>query len=100
MSARFFRHRPKLRQDFQRICTAADRHPAVAIRDRPLGSVWKAAPDDDRWVRPLRRLWPLHHFVELDENSPANLGVGCVQISFIARMRSRIILKRVSKTVS
>src|SRR5580704_10696478 len=62
-----FRHLAELRQYLERIDAAADRYPAIAIGDRPLGGVWKGAADDDRRVRLLHRLRPLHHLVELDE---------------------------------
>src|SRR4029077_14309152 len=61
------RHLAELRQHIERIGAAADRYPAVAIGDCALRGVRKAAADNDRWMRFLYRLRPLHHLVDLDE---------------------------------
>src|SRR6516162_10099491 len=67
ISTSVLRQLAELRQHFERIGTTADRHPAIAVGDYSLGGVRKAAANDDRWMRLLHRLRPLHDLVELDE---------------------------------
>src|SRR6516225_384898 len=67
ISTSVLRQLAELRQHFEWVGTTADRHPAIAVGDCPLGPVRKAAANDDWWMRLLHRLRPLHHLVELDE---------------------------------
>src|SRR4029077_17525228 len=51
-------------------------YPAVAIRDRALRGVRKAAAENDRRGRVLPPLRPLHHLVDLDELA----GIFCLRL--------------------